>query len=305
MGSTMRRTFIVTLVFLGALALVGSAAAVDVLLKDGTVIHAASYKVQGSYVLVRLENGSQVAYDLGDVNLDAMRAAEKAAEPAPEPKKATQPTNAFAGAMAKGRGKAALKITDQDVSHVDTGPPGAPEKQGEKKPLADHQEGGQVVVQGVRVDPGKDPGTWLATGQVVNRMNKPVMDVRVVVQAVGPDAKVLGEADLPVAGSLDPGQSGKFSHLFKAKVHPMLRVRVFWMQREKAPVPAKGSGGKNESAKGQSESVQTVGNGALGVPSSPEAAKAAAGSRPPSLQWGGAPAYQRGGTGARPTPRPY
>jgi len=302
----MRRIFVVTLVFLGALALAGSAVAVDVLLKDGTVIHAASYEVQGSYVLVRLENGSQVAYDLGDVDLDTMKAAEKAAEPAPEPKKASPPTNAFAGAMAKGRGKAALRITDQDVSHVDTGPPSAAEKEGEKKPLADHQEGGKVVVQGVRVDPGKEPGTWVAMGQVVNRMNDPVMDVRVLVQAVAPDAKVLGEADLPVAGNLDPGESGTFNHVFKAKVHPMLRVRVFWIQREKMPPASKKGGAKGE-AKGQEGSsggqpglmAQNVTSPARGRKIT---TKPVGGGRPPSLQWGGAPAYKR--TGPQPTPLP-
>ncbi len=297
----MRRMLVVTLVFFGGLALAGSAMAVDVLLKDGTVIHAASYKVQGSYVLVRLDNGTQVAYDLGDVNLEAMKAAEKAAEPAPEAKPAP-PTNAFAGAMAAGQGKAALRITDQDVSHVEAGAPRAAEQE-EKKPLADHKEGGQVVVQGVKVDPAGEPGKWLASGQVVNRMGQPVMDVRVLVQAVGPDSKVLGEAELPVAGSLDPGKSGKFSHVFTASVRPLLRVRVFWMQREKAPATSKTgeTGGQGGSASGRAGTAPPP----PGVSSRPGTAQATpgGGSRPPAMQWGGAPAYKHGG-GAEPAPTP-
>lgn len=298
----MRRNCVGIVALAVALALAGGALAVDVQLKDGTVIHAASYKVQGSYVLVRLENGSQVAYDLGDVNLDAMKAAEEAAQPAPESPPAP-PGNAFAGAMAGNRGKATLKITDQDVSHVETGGSGATQEP-EKKPLADHQEGGQVVVQGVKVEPA-GPGKWLATGQVVNRTSKPVMDVRVVVQAVGADSKVLGEAELPVAGSLDPGKSGKFSHGFEAVRQPLLRVRVFWMQREKTPAASKKGEGEGEGA--ASHGGYTTSPTLPGATARPAGANAtpSAGSRPPGLQWGGAPAYKRGGSGPPPTPLPY
>ncbi len=304
MRDAMRRTTIGTLALMVALALAAGALAVDVQLKDGTVIHAVSYKVQGSYVLVRLENGSQVAYDLGDVNLEAMKKAEKAAQPAPETKPAAAPANAFAGAMAAGRGKATLKITDQDVSHVDTDL-SAPNQKKEKKPLADHQEGGQVVVQGVKVDPA-GPGKWLASGQVVNRKSQPVMDVRVLVQAVGPDSKVLGEAELPVAGTLDPGKSGKFAHTFKVEKQPLLRVRVFWMQREKTPAASgkgKGEGGEG----GRSHGGYATSAAPPGVSSRPVGTNTtpSGGSRPPSLQWGGAPVYKRGGSGPPPTPLPY
>lgn len=298
----MRRILVIAVV-LGALALAGVAMAVDVQLKDGTVIHAASYKVQGSYVLVRLENGSQVAYDLGDVNLEAMKKAEKAAQPAPEAKPTAPPANAFAGAMATGRGKAALKITDQDVSHVKTGA-SAPRQEKEKKPLADHQEGGQVVVQGVKVEPA-GPGKWLVSGQVVNRKSQPVIDVRVVVQAIGPDSKVMGEAELPVAGMLDPGKAGKFAHTFEVTKQPLLRVRVFWMQREKTPAASgkskgEGKGGGSHGGYATSAAPPGVSSRPAGTNTTPSA-----GSRPPSMQWGGAPVYKRGGSGPPPTPLPY
>jgi len=297
------------MVFVAALAMAAGALAVDVQLKDGTVIHAASYQVQGSYVIVRLENGSQAAYDVADVDLDAMRASEKKAAP-PEAPKPSAPSNAFAGAMAANRGKAAMTITDQDVSHVETSAPGKSPAAEKKKPLADHEEGGQVVVQGVRVEPGKDNVTWRATGQVVNRMSDPVMDVRVVVQATGPNSKVYGEAELPVAATLGPGKAGSFSHTFTASARPLLRVRVFWMQRAKtAPTPGAGRGaGAKPPLPGRSG---PAGSGAAAAPSSgasgttAESTKAVGGGKPPSLQWGGAPAYKRSGSGARPTPWPY
>ena len=67
------------------LLVAGSAAAVDVTLRDGTVISATSYRLTGSYIMLEMADGRHVAYDVADVDLDALRAAEAAAAPAPEP----------------------------------------------------------------------------------------------------------------------------------------------------------------------------------------------------------------------------
>ena len=48
-------------------------------MRDGTVITAESYRLTGSYIMLKLGDGRQVAYDVADVDLDALRAAEAAA----------------------------------------------------------------------------------------------------------------------------------------------------------------------------------------------------------------------------------
>jgi len=62
-----------------AILIAGTAVAVDVQFKDGTVIAAESYRLTGSYVMLELADGRWVAYDVADVDLDALRAAEAAA----------------------------------------------------------------------------------------------------------------------------------------------------------------------------------------------------------------------------------
>jgi hypothetical protein len=66
-----------------ALLIAASAAAVDIPMRDGTVITAESYRLTGSYIMLKLADGRQVAYDAADVDLDALRAAE-AAEAGPQ-----------------------------------------------------------------------------------------------------------------------------------------------------------------------------------------------------------------------------
>ena len=109
-----------------ALLVAGSAAAVDVTMRDGTVITAESYRLTGSYIMLTLEGGRQVAYDVADVDLDALRTAEAAA--AGPGDAATGPEQA-AGSLSGGRTlknaatlgedeSTSLKITDRDVRHV-------------------------------------------------------------------------------------------------------------------------------------------------------------------------------------------
>ncbi len=68
-----------SLAFCAVLLVGGMAAAVDIRLRDGTVITAESYRVTGSYVMLELADGRQVAYDVVDVDLDDLRAQEAAA----------------------------------------------------------------------------------------------------------------------------------------------------------------------------------------------------------------------------------
>ncbi len=283
-----------------AMAVAAAAGAVDIVLKDGTVIHAKSYQVNGSYVVVTADNGAKVAYDRADVDIASMRqaAAGGASEPTekpPEPRGLV--SQAVARTPTEGAGKAGLTITDKDVAHVGgTGEiePENPEDEGASS-LADHKEGGLVVLQGVRVDPGAAKNEWNAHGEVVNRKSMPVSDVRVVVEAVGSGNQTIGKAEVAI-GDLAPGGKGVFSHAFTSPTMPALRVRTFWMQTE-APVPAPSGAGAQPSAGG--------GAAAAGTARGAEAPRVSAGSRPASLQWGGSPAYKRGGASPAATPLPH
>ena len=64
---------------------VAPCAAVDVPFRDGSVVEAVSYTVNGSYLMLEMENGGRVAYDVADIDLDALRQAEAADQAPPEP----------------------------------------------------------------------------------------------------------------------------------------------------------------------------------------------------------------------------
>jgi len=120
-----------------AIVLVGlSAAALEVRLRDGTVFEAASYTVNGSYLMVTLPGGQQVAYDVADVDLEALRAAEsRAAEPAapttvaPELAGSRELADAAGGPRASG-----IAITDQDVTHTWQEPARPPRRAARRRP---------------------------------------------------------------------------------------------------------------------------------------------------------------------------
>jgi hypothetical protein len=227
----MRRAVLV----ISALALgVSAAAAVDVLLRDGTVIQATSYQITGSYLMVELPDGRKVAYAAADVDLEALRAQEAAARAAaaPEPTPGTRDT--IAGALAAAGAESALTISDTDVAHVS---PAGPES-GEDKPKGPppgYQEGGQVGLQGVKLNQ-VEPGVWEVQGEVVNRTGRSVGDVRVQLELISDVEGVLASADVPVTPVLEANLKASFTHRFPVNADkvPRLRGRVFWMQEEAA-----------------------------------------------------------------------
>ena len=62
---------------------VAPASAMEVPFRDGSVVDAVSYTVTGSYVMLEMENGGKVAYDVADIDLEALRQAEAAAGGSP------------------------------------------------------------------------------------------------------------------------------------------------------------------------------------------------------------------------------
>jgi hypothetical protein len=239
-----------------ALLIAASAAAVDIPMRDGTVITAESYRLTGSYIMLKLADGRQVAYDAADVDLDALRAAEAAAAgPQGETAGAEQETG---GVLSGGRtlkeaasvgedDGSSLTITDRDVRHVrgsgvvgeDEGTEGAASSQGGVP--EGYEEGGGVVLNSINVTPAGE-GQWTINGEVINRTPTPVNDVRVRLEVAlaGSDEPWTGE--VAVTNLLEPDQTGAFTHSFSGEApaglaHPNVRASVLWMRRETTRTP--------------------------------------------------------------------
>ncbi len=247
----MRRALLVAAA-VGMLAL--SAWSVEVRLRDGTVIEAASYTLTGSYLMVELADGRKVAYDVADVDVEALRAAEPPPRSA-EGERPSETTLSGAGrglAMpAEGGSGGGLAITDQDVAHVKrSGQAEAGEEPGEEAaaeggPPPGYQQGGGVVIDNLRVTAqGED--RWLVEGEVINRSPDPVLNVRVQLQTIVGAGETPWSGEVEVASMLPPDEKGVFSHGFEAptpenKAHPDVRASVIWMQQQ-ARGPARPTG---------------------------------------------------------------
>jgi len=230
------------------LLLAGAAAAVEVTFNDGTVISAESYRITGSYVMLKLADGRQVAYDVADVDLAALRAAEAAVAPA----EADSGDGGTANSLGGGRSlkdaasvgedrESGLTISDRDVKHVrGSGVLGNDE---EAETSADtgaipegFEEGGGVVLNSINVTPTGE-GSWRVEGEVVNRSPTPVMNVRVKLETAGLPGGEPWRSEVPVTSLLGPDEAGTFTHEFQATVpqgraHPDVRASVIWMRQE-------------------------------------------------------------------------
>jgi len=237
------------------LLIAGTAAAVDVTMRDGTVITAESYRLTGSYIMLKLGDGRQVAYDVADVDLDVLRAAEAAAA---GPQEESAEADQGAGTLSGGRAlkDAALvgedegsgpKITDRDVKHVrGSGVRG----EGEETESAESseggvpegfQQGGGVVLNSIRVNPAGE-GRWTIEGEVINRTPTAVNNVRVQLEAAAVGGGEPWRGEVAVTNTLGPDETGVFSHSFASeapagRAHPDVRASVIWMRMETTRTP--------------------------------------------------------------------
>jgi hypothetical protein len=235
-----------------AILIAGTAVAVDVQFKDGTVVTAESYVLTGSYVMLELADGRRVAYDVTDVDLDALRAAEAAAATAgaaPEESATTLSSGRQLKDVATvGEGGAAgPTISDHDVRHVRGSGVRGGDEEGEEQAAAPggtpegFQEGGGVVLNGLRVTPLGE-GRWHVEGEVINRNPNPVTNVRVQLETITSGGEEPWRGETPVTNYLGPDESGVFGHDFAAEtpegvVQPSVRASVIWMQEETRRVP--------------------------------------------------------------------
>jgi hypothetical protein len=241
----MKRVFLVLLV-MGLLA--GPAAAIEVRLHDGTVIDASSYTLTGSYLMLELPDGSRVAYDVADVDLDALhqqRASTPEQAPPEETASLTQGRRLEAP-PANEAAAAGLAITDQDVKHVRGSAAAVAEEGAEQESTASgppegYQQGGSVVINNLQVTAqGED--RWLVEGEVINRSSNPVTNVRVQLQTIAGEGETPWRGEASVAAMLAPNGKGVFSQGFQAavaegKVQPDVRASVIWMQEERRTGP--------------------------------------------------------------------
>jgi len=230
-------------------------AAVEIPMRNGTVIQADGYTLTGSYIMLSLPNGQKMAYDVADVDVDALRAAEAAAEaataaaapPDSGPVSPELPGSRVLVIPPEGEDSGGISITDQDVRRY------RPDRDGDGEPDEDegdgggapsgpppgYQEGGGVVLSNLRVT-GLGEGRWLVEGDVINRSPNPVTNVRVQLQTIATGDRSPWSAEVPVTNSLAPDETGVFSREFSAaqpdgKTHPDIRAAVYWMG------PAQGS----------------------------------------------------------------
>jgi hypothetical protein len=238
------------------LLVAGGAAAVDVTLRDGTVITATSYRLTGSYIMLEMPEGRHVAYDVADVDLDALRAAEAAtAGPEAEAAGADQESGTLSGgrslkdaATVGEDDSSSLKITDRDVRHIRGSGVRGEDEEGDDTTSGPeggvpegYQQGAGVILNDIRVNPAGE-GQWTIEGSVINSTPQAVNNVRVKFEAAlaGSDEPWRGE--VAVTSTLPPDEVGTFTHSFAGeapagRAHPEVRASVIWMRQETRRTP--------------------------------------------------------------------
>ena len=209
------------------------AAAVEIPLKNGRVLEASSYTITGSYLMVRLANGQRIAYDVADVDLEALRRAEAASAAPTEaaPPEEARPPSIMDARAAEDRPRSVITITDDDVaparSEDEAGPAGEPAVAGGPPP--GYAEGGGLVVDRLRVDQ-VDEGIWDVRGVIANRGSAPARDVRVQIDLTNAAGEALASPTLELTPELGIGETASFSHHVEATEQPAAKIRVFWTQ---------------------------------------------------------------------------
>jgi hypothetical protein len=225
-------------------------AAVEVPFRDGSVIEVVSYTVTGSYVMLEMPGGGKVAYDIADIDLDALQSAEAGAAAVDPTGEAEGTSLGRAGSLSLPETEATtgLIITDQHVKHVRGSGIAGPEDEVEEAPAEDtgvpegFEEGGNVLLNNVSVSP-LDDGQWQVKGEVVNRTAESVLDVSANLQAAVPDGDPF-TVSIPVIGILGPDEKATFTHTFATPKGaaegwtPQVQVSVVWMRGESRLEPS-------------------------------------------------------------------
>ncbi|MCP4897243.1 MAG: hypothetical protein GY906_09765 [bacterium] len=214
-----------------------SLGAVDVPLRDGSVVQVESYKVIDGYVLIKFGDGGQVAYATADIDMQALRQAEMAAREADPQneageKKPGRSSKSILGAVSEQQDSTSgVLITDQDVEHIRQPDVAAEGEETEEEGEEAEEEpvgAGAVVVQDVFMEPAEDG--WIMRGEVFNGSKVGVQDIQVeIVSRVGDE--VIDSSRIKVAAFLQPGKGRTFAHkVAGAEQRPQAIIRAFWME---------------------------------------------------------------------------
>jgi hypothetical protein len=233
------------------LAAAASAAAVEIPFKNGEVVEAASYSLTGSYLIVTRPDGSRVAYDVADVDLEALRAGEATAPAAEAPPPEPRPGSILDAVAPADRPQASVAITDQDVARAAPEPDEVQASSSTEEagggPPPGYTEGQGVVIEGIRIEP-VDEGMWDIRGRVANRTPTSVDDVRIQLELFAGSDEPLGSPTIELASTLAVGDGVTFSHHVEASKRPTVRARVFWLQPATDEAPARAPGGARGAA---------------------------------------------------------
>jgi len=226
-----------------ALLFAGAVAAVEVRLRDGTVLEASSVRITGSYVMLELADGRRVAYDVVDVDVEALLRADDESTDAEDPsgdrvERLTSGRTLKSPQNVGGEPASGLTITDREVRHVrgsgvlgDDELAEEPEIEASGELPEGYRQGGNVLVNRVRViSVGED--------EIVNRNRFPANNISVRLESRPGPGEEPWRSQVKVATYLEPGEKAVFEQVFSAakpvdKNHPDVRATVIWMERER------------------------------------------------------------------------
>ncbi len=232
-----------------ALLLAGAVAAVEVRLRDGTVLEASSVRITGSYVMLELADGRRVAYDVVDVDVEALLQADDGSADAEDPsndsvERLTSGRTLKSPQNVGGEPASGFAITDREVRHVrgsgvlgDDELAEEPEVEASGEMPEGYRQGGNVLVNRVRViSVGEDE--WQISGEIVNRNRFPANNISVRLESQPGPGEEIWRSQVQVATYLEPGEKAVFEQVFSAakpvdKNHPDVRATVIWMERER------------------------------------------------------------------------
>jgi hypothetical protein len=232
-------------------------------LRDGTVLEATSVRITGSYVMLELADGRRVAYDVIDVDVEALLSGgdqETEDDSIKDSKERLSTGRSLKSADNVGKQAASgLTITDREVRHTRGSGVRGDDELSEEPIITEfgelpegYQQGGQVLVNRVEVHP-TDGGQWEVTGEVVNRNSDPVYNISVRLQTMPTPGEEAWRFEGRIANYLEPGEKVAFDQVFSAlkpaeRTHPDVRATVIWMERETgaaelgSPVPSRRRG---------------------------------------------------------------
>ncbi len=215
------------------------AQAVDIPLRNGKVIEVESYRLTGSYLMVKLSDGRQVGYDVADIDVEALLAAEKeASTEAPVEQVRLRPS--IMDATVEEGSEPGATISDEDVEHVtltdDTEDEDEADEENAEGPPPGFSEGQRVVQENVAIEEAR-PGVWQISGKVTNRSPVVVSDVRIQIEATPPGGQALPNVNARLADTLAPGQAVRFAETIDCPKRPLIGTRVFYMSPQ-TPGPA-------------------------------------------------------------------